>query len=246
MANKLMGEIIEGKVIPRNFGNISHLPGSRLKDSGDTVIDEKLIKYFTEGVQFRKRDKVFVTEKVDGANIGVYKSGGKLYPIMRKGFDVRGSSRGFLREFGDFVSDNAERFDKLLKDGERVCGEWMIKTHSLFYDMDHEPFIVFDIIKGIDRPTYDEVVTRALDCGFKTTGLVNKGEASVEHALELMGKGFHGVCGGKPEGLVYRYERDGRYCMAAKYVSNSTVDGEYMDDENAWNKWKNWERHAKS
>jgi hypothetical protein len=59
---------------------------------------------------------------------------------MRKGYDVRSSEWDFIRRFADFVADNASRFDGLLSDGERVCGEWMIKTHSLFYEIHHEPF----------------------------------------------------------------------------------------------------------
>ena len=33
----------------------------------------------------------YVTEKIDGANLGVYKNDGRLYPVMRKGYDVRTS-----------------------------------------------------------------------------------------------------------------------------------------------------------
>ena len=46
---------ISGKIIPRNFGNIKHLTGSRLKDSGDTILEESIQPYFTEWLQFPKR-----------------------------------------------------------------------------------------------------------------------------------------------------------------------------------------------
>ena len=150
----ILSEKINGKVIPRNFGNIKHLTGSRLKDSGDTILEESIQPYFTERLQFPKRDKLYVTEKIDGANVGVYKKDGKLHPVMRKGYDVRTSEFEFLRRFADFVADNSARFDALLSDYERVCGEWMIKTHSLFYKMTHEPFVVFDMIKGINKPIF--------------------------------------------------------------------------------------------
>jgi hypothetical protein len=236
----VLSEMTASKVIPRNFGNIKHLTGSRLKDSGDTLMDKIIQPYFTEKLQFPKRDKLYVTEKIDGANVGVYKRDGRLHPVMRKGYDVRTSEYGFLHRFADFVSDNSTRFDGLLSDGERVCGEWMIKTHSLFYKMPHEPFVVFDIIQGLEkpvRPGYAEIIARCKNYGFITAGLVHEGCAiSIEDALSALGGGFHG-CLSPPEGVAYRYERDGTFEMSAKYVSNLSVGGDFMDDENAYNEW---------
>ena len=149
-----------------------------------------------------------------------------------------------MRRFADFVVDNAARFDGLLSDDERACGEWMIKTHSLFYKMPHEPFVVFDIINGIKkpvRPSFAEMIARCEAYGFTTAGLIHEGDAiGVEEALRLLGGGFHG-CQSQPEGIVYRYERDGTFEMSAKFVSNLNVGGDFMNDENAYNKWKNWE-----
>jgi len=219
------------------------LTGSRLKDSGDTLLEENIQPYFTEQIQFPKRDKIYVTEKIDGANVGVYKKDGKLYPVMRKGYDARTSEWEFLRRFAGFVSDNLDRFDSLLSDGERVCGEWMIKTHSLLYKLPHEPFIVFDIIKGIEkpkRPSFTEIIERCEKHNFTITALIHEGGAiSVQDSLDLLGDGFHG-CQTAPEGVVYRYERDGKFYMSAKYVSNLSVGGDYMNDESAYNEWTNW------
>jgi ATP-dependent RNA circularization protein (DNA/RNA ligase family) len=240
----ILSEKINSKIIPRNFGNIKHLTGSRLKDSGDTILEESIQPYFTKCLQFPKRDKLYVTEKIDGANVGVYKKGGKLYPIMRKGYDVRTSGFEFLRRFADFVMDNSARFDALLSDEERVCGEWMIKTHSLFYKMPHEPFVVFDIIKDMNkpaRPPFAEIIKRCKDHGFTSATVIHEGDAiSVDDALRLLGDGFHG-CANSPEGVVYRYERDGTFEMSAKFVSNINVGGDFMNDENAYNEWTNWE-----
>ena len=40
-----------------------------------------------------------------------------------------------------------------------------------------------------------------------------------------------------PEGVVYRYERDGSFAMAAMYVSNLNVGGDFMNDEATYNEW---------
>jgi len=231
----------QGKIIPRNFGNIKHLTGSRLKDSGDSLMEKNLQPFFTEAIQFPKRDKLYVTEKVDGANVGVYKKDGVLYPVMRKGYDVRTSEWMFMRRFADFVAGNIARFDALLADGERVCGEWMIKTHSLFYKMPHEPFVVFDIIQGAeDKPVklgFADIMAACKRHGFTHAGLVwEKGAISVIDALRLLGWGFHG-CQTVPEGIVYRYERDGTFLMSAKFVSNLNVGGDYMNVADAYNEW---------
>ncbi|MCL2172598.1 MAG: RNA ligase family protein [Candidatus Bathyarchaeota archaeon] len=239
----VLSGIVQGKVIPRNFGNIKHLTGSRLKDSSDSLMEANFQPFFTEALQFSKRDRLYVTEKVDGANVGVYKSDGILYPVMRKGYDVRMSNWVFLRQFADFVADNIVRFDALLLDGERVCGEWMIKTHSLFYKLPHEPFVVFDIIQGMDRPVrleFAKIIERCKCQDFTHAGLVCEGGAvSVAKALEMLGGGFHG-CQTAPEGVVYRYERDGAFLMSAKFVSNLNVGGDYMNVANAYNEWTQW------
>jgi len=238
----LLSVLTNGKIIPRNFGNIKHLTGSRMKDSGDTLLEKAIQPFFTERLQFSKRDNLVVTEKIDGANVGVVKINGFLYPIMRKGYDVRTSEYIFLRRFADFLSDNEARFGDLLADGERVCGEWMIKTHSLTYKMPHEPFVVFDIIESnATRPIYTEIRERCERYGFTTSGLVWEGAAiGVDEAHRLLGNGFHG-CKNAPEGLVYRYERDGMFYMSAKFVSNLNVGGDFMNDENVYNEWENWE-----
>lgn len=243
MTNNRLADVSYGKVIPRGYGNIKHLAGSRMKDSGDSLLDAALKPYFTERLQFPKRDIIFITEKVDGANVAVLKNDGKLYPVMRKGYDVRTSEYLFLRRFADFVSDNAARFYGLLNDGERVCGEWMIKTHSLFYVLPHEPFIVFDIISSDGkqiRPSYSDVLARCARHGFTSVGVVWEGSAlAVNEALNLLGKGFHG-CRSAPEGVVYRYERDGSFEMSAKYVANLSVGGDFLSDDDAYNQWENW------
>jgi hypothetical protein len=65
------------------------------------------------------------------------------------------------------------------------------------------------------------------------------GAVSVEEALGLLGGCFHG-CQTVPEGVVYRYERDGAFLLSAKFVSNLNVGGDYMNVEDAYNEWTQW------
>ena len=46
--------------------------------------------------------------------------------IIRKGYDCRTNPYGWINDFTNFVQLNEQRFMSLLKDGERICGEWKI------------------------------------------------------------------------------------------------------------------------
>ena len=236
----MLGRLQSRKVIDRSYSSIKHLPGSKLIDTSDSLLSEEIANYFTHKTQFDK-DLVIVTEKLDGANVGVLRKDDVLYPIMRAGYDVRTSQHRQLRLFADFVEKNSDRFMQLLKDGERACGEWLIKTHSIPYDIKGEPFVIFDIIQGNKRLNYLEIMQRCHQVGFKMPKLIHMGTAiPTEVAMQLLGDGYHGSLE-KPEGVVYRYERDGNFYSSAKYVRPDFESGKYMNEEE-WNSWssKKW------
>lgn len=229
-----MGEIVTGKVISRNFGTISHLPGSKMIDNGDKLIGSQEIEWLTSRRKNPVTDVVIITEKIDGMNAGVLKKNGSLYPIMRAGYDVRTSHVEWVRGFAKFVEDHQDRFYNLLVDGERVCGEWMLKTHTLHYDLSHEPFVAFDIINenGI-RCQYTKFVDRVKKFAFTTPGVVHIGESMpTDMAMSLLGIGYHHVTDGEPEGVVYRYESNGRFVAYGKFVSNQKLGNEKLFNDN--------------
>lgn len=165
--------------------------------------------------------------------MGVLRQGDTLLPVMRKGYDVRTSPYSWLQSFAGFVQQNQDRFLSLLSDGEGVCGEWMIKTHTLSYDMPHEPFICFDIINGTCRERFDDLQKRLREHGFTCVGLVHDGSAiTTAEAMRELGRGFHWVIG-QPEGVVYRYENVERgWMFNAKFVSNPLIDNEELFKQN--------------
>lgn len=231
------------KVIPSNYPSISHLPGSKYRDDDDSAIGAQEVEWLTVKTQ-RPEDLVVVTEKVDGCNVGVLRRGNSLYPIVRKGYDVRTNQFDWIRDFAKFVDKNRLRFLYLLSDGERVCGEWMIKTHTIRYDMPHEPFVCFDIIRDNRRVRYQTLQERLRRSSFTPVGLVHSGGAiSPERAIELLGSGFHGAVGA-PEGVVYLYEsKEHGWLFSAKFVSNPLVGDQKLLDkniqDNIMNTWKN-------
>lgn len=223
------------KLLNKNYGSIPHLSNSKLNMEADKRIsigEEDMLTRKTR----HKYDIIIVTEKVDGANVGIFKKNGNIFGVSRTGLDVRDSTIKQIRLFQDYIDKHKNRYSEMLKEGERVCGEWMIKTHSLEYDMPHEPFIAFDYMdSNNNRLIYDELKERCEKFEVITTGLVHKGTAiSVKDAMNILGTGFHG-CVEQPEGIVYKYERKDKVIFMAKYVREHKIDGVYMNDETRYN-----------
>lgn len=240
----LLSEIVEGKVIQKNYGHIGHLPGSKMIDVEDHLLGKDSIEILINRRR-NPRDIVIVTEKLDGMNCGVLKRKGSLYPMVRKGYDVRTNPYAWVREFATFVSDNANRFSNVLYENERLCGEWLLKTHTIQYDLHHEPFVAFDIINDKhQRENYERFTKRIEAFDFIRPGLVHIGEAiDPSFAMKLLGAGYHGAIEG-PEGVVYRYERwdekESVYkfeCMG-KFVANPIVGNDefFRGDDPVYNK----------
>jgi hypothetical protein len=71
----------------KNYGHIAHLPGSRL-GPGDHKCEAGQARIAT----FKARDRhdhIIVQEKLDGANVGVARVDGVLYPLVRAGLAQR-------------------------------------------------------------------------------------------------------------------------------------------------------------
>lgn len=240
--SNVLGKLKTTKMIPANFPSISHLPGSKMINDEDKLIGQREGEWLTVRTK-EPKDLVIVTEKIDGMNAGVYRKDDKLWAITRKGYDVRTNPCDWIKSFSNYVEDNAERFFQLLLDEERLCGEWMIHQHTLRYKIKGEPFIAFDLIRGNHRSRYTSFMSRVKDAGFEHTGLVHIGTAiSVEYSMKLLGEGFHGVVGGEPEGVVYRYEsHENGYWFSGKYVANQLLGKEdtfKANDQYAFNEIK--------
>lgn len=218
------------------YGSIPHLPGSR-KGPGDHDIGENCASICTERVnRDRKWDLVIVQEKVDGSCCAVTKKDGSILALGRAGYLAETSNYEQHRFFAEWVHENQDRFDDLLYNGERAVGEWLAQAHGTRYDLPHEPFILFDIMRGDDRVCYHELLARASRFDFVTPNTVHIGAPlSVKNAMELVGAGKHGAVD-PVEGVVYRveyrrgikYEREVNFL--AKWVRPEKIDGLYLPE----------------
>lgn len=224
----------------KNYGHIAHFPESRM-GPGDHKITEGQTRIATEKAR-DKHDIISVTEKLDGSNVGVARQDDILYPLGRAGYLASSSPHRQHQLFSDWVYKNQDRFMALLKNGERLCGEWLLQAHSTRYKLWHEPFVAFDLMKGSMRVPYNEFEDRVVDY-FIIPFLIHSGTPlSIKHAMETLGEhGFHGALE-QVEGAVWRVERRGKFDFMAKYVRPDKKDGIYLEKYSGkgpiWNNFK--------
>lgn len=222
------------------YGSIGHLPGSRT-GPGDHQINPGQAKIATEKTRDSK-DTVIVQEKLDGSCTAVAMVDGKIIALNRSGYPAWSSPYEQHKMFADWVQRNEGRFRAVLREGERLVGEWCAMAHGTIYDLqEFEPWSAFDLMKGSERTCYNDLVTRLND-EFEMPCLWHVGEAiSVSQVLNKAGQ-FKGKyqCD-LDEGVVYRVEREGKVDFLGKYVRPGKEDGKYLPSvtgkEPVWN-WK--------
>ena len=226
----------------KSYGHISHLPGSRIGPGDHKCHDgQKNIAC----VKLRdKYDRVIVQEKLDGSNVGVSLLNGEIVALTRAGYLANTSPYSMHHYFNAWVSINVDRFKKVLFEGERLCGEWMLVAHGTKYNLSHEPFVAFDIMRHKhDRIPFDEFLSRIDRGKFVTPKVLSDGPPlSIDEALSALGEfGYHGALE-RVEGAVWRVERSrlkdrslgnlgGRNPVVdflTKFVRPDKEDGKYL------------------
>jgi hypothetical protein len=234
----------------KNYGSIPHLPGSRT-GPGDHACHEGQARIATLKAR-DKHDEIFVTEKLDGSNVGVVRLDNTLYALGRAGYLASSSPYEQHGLFADWVYCNHERFMAVLLNGERLVGEWLAQAHGTKYHLRHEPFVAFDLMKGNHRLAWREFKDRVVPEDFITPTLLAFGRPiSIEDTMINLGlTGFHGA--EKAEGAVWRVERDklvdrhsGRRKRVVdylvKYVRPDKIDGCYLEKLSGQAAVWNWE-----
>jgi len=217
------------KVIDRNYGSIPHLSTSKMEQQADKKIiigQEFILTSKTRD----KHDVIIVTEKIDGSNVGVVKKDGILYPVSRAGYHTNNSPYIQHHYFTKFVFEHIELFD-WLPENWRICGEWCLQTCGTIMDITDEcPFVAFDIFDDNNkRILFDAFNTTCLHYGISYAPVLHIGlPLSINNAIELLGIGHYGKPE-KPEGCVWRCEREGKVDFLAKWVRSDKEDGKYMD-----------------
>jgi hypothetical protein len=209
------------------YGSIPHLPGSR-RGPADKGLSEQQAKILTEKAR-DKHDLIIVQEKLDGSNVSVANIDGELVALTRAGYMASTSPFKQHHYFEKWVNKNIGRFQSLLAENARVCGEWLMEAHGTKYDLPHAPFVAFDIFYNNKRMPWGNVSTRCEISGIVTPRVIHEGgPLSVESMLEMLEPSGHGALE-EVEGAVWRVERKGVVDFLGKYVRPSKVDGKYLD-----------------
>lgn len=220
------------------YGSIPHLPGSRLGE-GDHHCHEGQAKIAIEKVR-DKHDIVIVQEKLDGSNCCVAKINGEILALGRSGYLAESSLYPIHHVFHKWVEENKGRFNELLYEGERVCGEFLAQAVGTRYNLTHEPFVPFDIIVKNDRFPYHVFSDRVSKLDFTLPRLIHNAPYSlpIENAIRAIEVSGHGAID-EVEGVIYRVERKGKVDFLTKFVHHHKQDGKYFPEvtggETIWN-----------
>ena len=220
------------------YGSIGHLPNSRL-GPGDHCVPEGQAKICIEKLRDR-HDRIWVTEKLDGACASVAMIDGKILALGRAGYLAQTSPFEHLQLFAEWVRWNELRF-KWLKEGYRIVGEWLALAHGTVYELDDEPIAFFDMFTPENRRVSWERASIVLgDHGFMTPALYSTNTINPSFLRTLHPRGDLKAADGI-EGFVYRVERHGKFDFMAKWVRPEKIDGCYLPDvsgkEEVWN-WR--------
>jgi hypothetical protein len=237
-----MTDILDKNAKPlgrKAYGSIPHLPGSRLGPGDHHCHDGQEAICLTK-VRDR-HDTVIVTEKLDGSNVAVANVAGEIVALGRAGYRAYSSPYLQHQYFAVWVSRNLARFYEILETGESLHGEWLAQAHGTRYELTHEPFVAFDLMRNGKRLPYDVLVSRCTRAGIVLPKLLSIGPAiSVETVLKTLEPSGHGALD-PVEGAVWRVERKGQFDFMAKWVRPDKVDGKFLPEvsggEAIWH-WK--------
>lgn len=217
------------------YGSIPHLPGSRL-GPGDHHCSPGQAVIACEKARDR-HDVIIVQEKLDGSNVSVAKIGGKCIALTRAGYTAESSPHLQHHIFAKWVTLNYDRFDAVLKEGERICGEWLAMAHGTRYELPHEPFVVFDLMVGHIRVLYSDFLQIVKPGVFITPRLLHMGGPfSIEKAINKLSTSGHGAID-PVEGAIWRVERKGAVDFLVKYVRHDKEDGKYFEEKTGIPVW---------
>jgi len=224
----------------KGYGSIQHLPGSRL-GPGDHKANKGQARLCLINNESNGREYLItVQEKLDGSNCCVARIGEDILALTRSGYLATTSKYEQHHLFAHYVRLNANRFRDLLANGERAVGEWLAQAHGTLYNLRHEPFVCFDLMKEHVRSVAAEVSIRCASVGLTTPVTIHTGGAySLARVLEDIKTSGHGAVGGA-EGVVYRVELDGEVRFLAKWVKGDKQDGIYLPEVSGKQAIWNW------
>ena len=162
--------------------------------------------------QLLLRGNCIVTEKVDGANTGIFCKKDKWLQKKRANIDFSHPQFSFFQN--EWYWNNKEKI-KQLPDNIVVYGELLRCVHTIYYNRLPDWWIVFDIydLKKNKYKDWKEVINICEDVGLYTVPFIYEGKIkSKNQLLDLMSN--KSKFGDRAEGIVvknYRQQATGKY-----------------------------------
>ena len=175
----------ERDILP-DYPRTKHLPWNPNATRDDLIATEDECRIIFES------DRVQVTEKVDGANVGMAKG-----PIIRnrnhilhKGYTARTAAKKQFAPLWGWYYEHAHLFDELerLAPDTSVFGEWLLATHSVEYDRLPSYFLAFDLYDYGSARFVDPFEARVIlvAAGFEVVPLLHAGPVRDPEQLAAM------------------------------------------------------------
>ncbi|TEB38527.1 ATP dependent DNA ligase [Coprinellus micaceus] len=178
---------------------------------------------------------VVITEKIDGANMGLSLSNDRLQIVVQnRSHYVNSSTHEQFKKLGLWVERHKEELIKLLDRDpyfpERyiLYGEWMYATHSIPYTHLPDYFIAYDFY---DRSAGSWLGTKALKSMLSQTSIssvpvMQEGDVVPSEAeLKAMVQRQSSFYEGRVEGVYVKIERGGNVVYRAKVVRSDFIAG---------------------
>lgn len=159
------------RVLPPYPGTV-HLPYKPNASKDDIIASEREAKVIFGG-------HLSIEEKIDGASVGMVLFDD--HPIIRsKDYILRkGNTKGQFATIWNWFYDHQKRFKKIAALGPfSVYGEWMVRSHGIFYSSLPDWFIPYDLYNYVNQVFLSPVTARRLltEAGFSVPALRFQGK----------------------------------------------------------------------
>lgn len=180
-----MAHIGERDILP-DYPRTRHLPWNPNATRDDLVATEDECRIILGS------DRVQVTEKVDGANVGMAR--GPIIRnrnhILRKGHTARTAAKRQFSSIFNWYYEHLHLFDELdrLAPNTSVFGEWLLARHSVAYDLLPSWFLAFDLYDYASRRFMDPIEARDIlvAAGFEVVPELHTGPVGNPERLAAM------------------------------------------------------------
>jgi hypothetical protein len=217
----------------RPYHSIPHMPGSRVGPADRHINDGQYQRY----MQIKDyRERIAVTEKLDGTCVGVVKTENGLVAIQRNGHPCSESPYEMHHRFAVYVKYRKVKFATILGEiGDRIMGEWVAQAHGIIYDQLPDLFFAFDAKLGgvwVDTMTLRDQCSAVglFAVGLFVVPLIHYGMPLEPQYWEKLTRRSAFRSKGPAEGLVFRRELDSKRIDIAKWVRSDHVPGRYLPD----------------